>query len=463
MASPLVSIIIPAYNNAEYLPDAIQSVLDQTYPNLELIVVNDASPDNTSEVVKKYNDPRIRYVVHENNQGLSAARNTGILTAKGDIVALLDGDDFYHPDKFQEHVDFLEKNPDIGVTYNARFELNHSAKTIRELWRPALTARLMDLVMGFPFSPSDMVIRREWALRVNMFEKKYVYVGEDLDFNCRLALAGCKFASVDRALNYRRYHSGRMIKDIAYFVDCTFQALKTTFSDSRCPKEILAIQDKVFASHYILWSIIAFTQNDTELGQKYCLAAIRGEPSFLSGHPNQLLKTIISYSIVDENQDHEDLLRRIISQLPPELSWIADQCDWAISRGYLLRFARAMMWDRDKDGQSHFEKAIAYKASIDRSFLHQLSAQLLSYKMEFGAQAAHGILESLSPYLEKLGSQEDVKWLKSNYSVNEAFYHYNLKDYAAVPHPVFSALRNDPSLLLNRGVIKILLDSVVRR
>ena len=191
----------------------------------------------------------------------------------------------------------------------------------------------MDVVCGFPFGPSDMVVQRELALRINMFDKYYVYVGEDLDFNCRLALAGAKFASVNRALNYRRYHSSRRINNIPYFVDCTFRAMKSAFADPRCPQGVRDSQEQAFASHYILWSAIAFTQDDTALGQEYCLAAIQGNPSYLSGKPNQLLNTLISFSIVDDSLDHEELLPKMLAQLPSEVSSLADQSDWAIGRG----------------------------------------------------------------------------------------------------------------------------------
>jgi glycosyltransferase involved in cell wall biosynthesis len=463
MPKPSFSVIIPAYNNAEYLPDSIGSVLGQTYPNFELIVVNDASPDNAVEVVKSFSDPRIKFLEHDVNKGLSAARNTGIRNAKGDYIALLDGDDYFHPDKLKTHAEFLEKHPDVGVTYNARFELNHSSKTIRDLWRPPASVGLKELLFGFPFGPSDMVVQREWAMRVNMFDDYYVYVGEDLDFNCRLALAGCQFRSVHRALNYRRYHSDRIIRNIDYFVDSTFRALKAAFSDSRCPAEIVALQEKAFASHYILWSAIAFSQNDTAQGQEYCRAAVKGNPDYLSGDPNPFLNTLISYSIIDENQDHEKLLRNMISQLPSEFSWLADQTDWAVGRGFLCRFVRAMIWGREDDARSHFDGAVAHKANVDRTFLEQLSAQIFDYQLEFGRQAAGAVLQSLSPYLEKLGNPADIRWLNGNYSINDAFYSYFVKDYGNVSRAVRNAFRNDATVIYNRGVIKIFLSSLVRR
>jgi glycosyltransferase involved in cell wall biosynthesis len=462
MNRPLFSIVIPAYNNAQFLPDAINSVLQQTYPHLELIVVDDASPDNAAEVIKSFSDPRVRYIKHEVNKGLSAARNTGISNATGDYIALLDGDDYFHPDKLRAHAEFLEKNPDVTVTYNARFELNHSSKTIRELWRPPTSVGLADLVSGFPFGPSDMVVQRDLTLQ-NMFDPYYVYVGEDLDFNCRLALAGAKFASVNRALNYRRYHSGRRISSIPYFVDSTFRAMKSAFADPRCPQEVLALQERAFASHYILWSAIAFTQDDTALGQEYCLAAIRGNPSFLSGKPNQLLNTLISFSIVDENLDHEELLPRMLAQLPSEASGLAEQSDWAIGRGYLFRFVRAMMWDRTADGRAYFDKACIWQARIDQAFLQYLSTQILSFQKEFGKEKARDFLERLAPFLEQLGSREDIRHMKDHYWINDAFYSYSMKEYGNVPGAVLGAFIHDPSTVRNRGLIKIFLNSLVKR
>ena len=93
---PLITVVIPAYNQANYLAAAIQSVLAQSYPNWELLVVNDASPDATNQIVGQFSDPRVRLLIHEQNRGLPAARNTGMRAAQGDIIALLDADDRFH-------------------------------------------------------------------------------------------------------------------------------------------------------------------------------------------------------------------------------------------------------------------------------------------------------------------------------------------------------------------------------
>ncbi len=99
--SPTVSVVIPTYNRAHLVGRAIQSVLNQTYHDFEIIIVDDGSIDNTEDVVKSLNDPSIRYTRHDQNRGGSAARNTGIKMARGEYVAFQDSDDEYLPEKVE--------------------------------------------------------------------------------------------------------------------------------------------------------------------------------------------------------------------------------------------------------------------------------------------------------------------------------------------------------------------------
>lgn len=109
---PTVSVVIPTYNRADVLPRAIDSVLDQTFDDFELIVVDDHSTDNTRDVVAHYEDPRIRYERHDVNKNGAAARNTGIERARGEFVAFLDSDDRWLPEKLTRQVATLEAGSD---------------------------------------------------------------------------------------------------------------------------------------------------------------------------------------------------------------------------------------------------------------------------------------------------------------------------------------------------------------
>ena len=113
-----VSVIIPTYNRAYILPDAIESVLQQTYTNFELIVVDDGSTDETGQVVKRFTDSRICCLQHGNNRGYSAALNTGLAAATGDLIAFIDSDDLWRQEKLQAQVVFLQDQPGIGGVFS---------------------------------------------------------------------------------------------------------------------------------------------------------------------------------------------------------------------------------------------------------------------------------------------------------------------------------------------------------
>jgi len=108
MDSPLISVVIPTYNRAHLLPRALKSVLSQSHQNLEILIVDDASTDNTAKVVRSYDDRRIKYIEHHENRGGGASRNTGIMSATGDYIAFLDSDDEWRCDKIERQLDVLE-------------------------------------------------------------------------------------------------------------------------------------------------------------------------------------------------------------------------------------------------------------------------------------------------------------------------------------------------------------------
>ena len=109
----IVSVIIPTYNRAKYITSAIDSVLSQTYNNIEIIVVDDGSNDSTREVLYRYGN-KIRYVYQE-NLGVSAARNRGIELSKGEWIAFLDSDDVWFPKKLSVQMEHISERPEIDV------------------------------------------------------------------------------------------------------------------------------------------------------------------------------------------------------------------------------------------------------------------------------------------------------------------------------------------------------------
>lgn len=112
-----VSVIIPVHKVERYIAATIYSVLEQTYPDFELLIIDDESPDKSVKIAQKIADPRIK-IIHQKNRGLAGARNTGIRHAKGEYIAFLDGDDLWLPEKLAKHVEHLDNSPAVGVSFS---------------------------------------------------------------------------------------------------------------------------------------------------------------------------------------------------------------------------------------------------------------------------------------------------------------------------------------------------------
>lgn len=112
-----ISVIIPTYNRAQKIVKSIQSVLEQTYSNLEIIVVDDGSTDDTEHVVGQIQDERIVYIKQPVNQGVSVARNAGGMHASAQLIAFHDSDDYWHPDKLEKQMEYWQKHPEYNMVY----------------------------------------------------------------------------------------------------------------------------------------------------------------------------------------------------------------------------------------------------------------------------------------------------------------------------------------------------------
>jgi glycosyltransferase involved in cell wall biosynthesis len=173
-SGPLVSVVIPTYNRARLLRRSIQSVLNQTYPNFEIIVVDDCSRDNTQNIVRTFCDKRIRYIRHEENRGAVAARNTGIKAAIGEYIAFQDSDDEWLPKKLQKQLRrFNSGSPDLGVVYTSFCLIDRGRKT----YYPTLDVkqtegRIHNVLLERNFiDTATAVVRKECFEKVGVFER----------------------------------------------------------------------------------------------------------------------------------------------------------------------------------------------------------------------------------------------------------------------------------------------------
>jgi len=129
MKNPKVSVILPTFNRAAYLPDAIESVLCQTFRDFELVIVDDGSTDNTRQIVQMYPDKRIRYRFKQNG-GIASALNCGIKQSTGTYLARLDSDDVFLPEKLAYQVACLDANPDCGLVYTQAYNMDEKGNVL---------------------------------------------------------------------------------------------------------------------------------------------------------------------------------------------------------------------------------------------------------------------------------------------------------------------------------------------
>jgi len=213
---PMVSLVMPAYNCAAYVEEAIDSVLAQTYKDLEIIVVNDAATDSTADILRRYEQQGlIRVVTHSVNQGLAAARNSGIRAARGRYVTFLDSDDVWRPEKLEYHMSILQRRPEIALLSNDGMVFQDGEDVVfpplpetPEL-RPVNWTQL--LFGSCPLSASNAMVRRDALEEVGLFDGR-LRAAEDRDLWMRLARRFPAYEASGVVHGYRR-HAGNMTGD----------------------------------------------------------------------------------------------------------------------------------------------------------------------------------------------------------------------------------------------------------
>lgn len=204
MSKPLVSVIMPVWNCASYIEEAINSILQQTFNDFEFIIIDDASTDGTNEILKKYSDPRIKYILKEINQGVSSAVNDGFRLAQGKYIARIDGDDIAVKERFEKQVKVLENNPKIVVCGSLIQYLGGSNKVVEH--KENHNEIIAELLISCSICMGASMFRREELL--GYFYDENRNSGEDYDFWTRVAWLG-EMYNIQEVLLLYRVHSNQ--------------------------------------------------------------------------------------------------------------------------------------------------------------------------------------------------------------------------------------------------------------
>ena len=219
MSNPRVSVICIFFDEERFLAEAIDSVLAQDFPNFELLLVDDGSQDASAQIARDYaaRDPqRIRYLEHpaHANRGMSATRNLGLAAARGEYVAMIDGDDVWEPAKLSQQVAILDREPALGMVCGGYLDWRSWAGGIDavRIPGPAAPARTFPpetTLAVYPFGPAqsgtNALVRRELALRVGGWEEAFRGFYEDQAFLAKAFLEAGVFWSPQVWFRYRRH------------------------------------------------------------------------------------------------------------------------------------------------------------------------------------------------------------------------------------------------------------------
>ena len=254
--SPFFSIVIPLYNKEKYILDALQSVLNQTFENYEVIVVEDASTDKSQEVISTLKSEKVTVIKHDTNKGLSASRNTGIKNAKSNYIAFLDADDFWK-DNYLEELFLLINSYPKAKLFATNYEELYQNDTIllpsnnsKNLEEKTIIHNFFEISLAQPlYCPSSFCVEKSVFETIGFYNES-IRFGEDVDFNIRANLSYqlaytkkplVRYTMLSENQITQSLISGKIITDFDFF---------DTKKTSKSVKKYLDFHRYIMAKHY---------------------------------------------------------------------------------------------------------------------------------------------------------------------------------------------------------------------
>ncbi|HKP53259.1 MAG TPA: glycosyltransferase [Chloroflexia bacterium] len=274
---PCVSVIIPAYNQGPMLAHAIESALAQTYPHVEIIVVNDGSTDPiTRQTTQAYAD-RIKYIERENG-GVAAARNTGLESATGELIAWLDQDDRWLPHKLQMEVDALQAHPQVALAHSSYYLIDADgcrtgvARLPERQWYA-----LPDLLVEGSVCASSVLVRRDVLAKVGPLDPSLAG-SDDWDLWLRIAALGYPFLCLGEPLVEYRVHTTNASHDIDFMVSSSLQTLDKFYTLPTLPGVALRWRGRAYFQKHIAAAALYYGASRMEEARAHLTRAARYHP-----------------------------------------------------------------------------------------------------------------------------------------------------------------------------------------
>lgn len=272
--SPLVSVIVPTYNRASLLKRSIGSILKQTFKNFEVIVVDDGSMDNTEDTIKKFDNPKIRYIKNKKNVGANATRNIGIEASRGRYIAFQDSDDEWLPEKLEKQIKIFEKvSSKVGVVYVGRWWIKNGKRIYIPLKRVKQKEGNIhkELYKGSFITTSAILVKKECFKKSGMFDENLPRF-QDWDLVLRLS-SHYEFKFIGEPL-LLSYYTPNSISTNSDVLIRAFKIIKK--------KYFKELNNKLLAKHYFRIGNILCSSGELKQGRSYFIKSIKLNPINIS-------------------------------------------------------------------------------------------------------------------------------------------------------------------------------------
>lgn len=295
--SPLVSVVIPTYNCAKFIAGTLDSVLNQTFRDIEIIVVNDGSTDDTEKVLQKYMG-KIRYYFKE-NQGVSAARNFGIVDSQGKYIAFLDADDLWMPNKLAWQVNALENNSKYDIAYSNYCFINESGNFLCEgvKRKKICSGKLFEKIITRKVvaHPITWLVRRKCFDEIGLFDTK-LKRSEDHEMISRLSNKFMLFGIKEPLAQLRQRANSLGRCNAADREIYRFRGIGKIIFNNRSNPFIKKNKNKIKADYLLLSAQAYLKEGNLKTARKRIFAAIKRNPAHIKSY-FYLLSTLLSSKI----------------------------------------------------------------------------------------------------------------------------------------------------------------------
>lgn len=317
--TPLVSIIVPTFNRADFLPQTIESCLAQTYPNLEVIVVDDGSTDATAEVVARYGSKVI--YVRQDRQGVRRARQHGLQRASGEYIAFLDSDDLILPTKIERQAQVLGERAEVGLCHGWYYTVDEQGRKLDFMTDIPESDVLAELICRCFIWSGAPLIRRTSLDTLDLSSTTWELEIYEWDLWLRLALAGHPFFCIREPLGVYRIHANTLSAQIEVVARRIFSILDALYNDPRTPEVAHTVKERAYATWHTWIAFRYYSACAWEMAQHHLTLALASADSPVA-RPSELALHIGYHAVNGRSPDPLRYLDDVFAHLPPNVEGV---------------------------------------------------------------------------------------------------------------------------------------------